>query len=84
MSIVYSHPEIKGKSLVELAGELEASVRKAAQQGKSLYEMEKEIFAYALQIGHRAVEEILMLQGDGDHRAAGQCGKATGASLGLG
>jgi hypothetical protein len=66
MSIVYSHPEIKGKSLVELAGELEASVRKAAQQGKSLYEMEKDVFAYALRIGHCAIEEILILQGDGD------------------
>ncbi len=66
MSMVNSHPQIKGKSLVELAEELELSVRKAVQRGKALYEMEKNIFAHVLQIGHRAIEEILFLQGDGD------------------
>jgi hypothetical protein len=66
MSMVNSQNEIKSKSLVELAEQLEALVRAAARDGKSLYEMEKDIFGRALQIGHAAIEQLLALQGDGD------------------
>jgi hypothetical protein len=66
MSMSHSHDPIKGKSLVELAGQLEASIREAAQQGKSLHEVEKETWACTLQIGHAAIEQLLTLQGDGD------------------
>ena len=38
MSMVNSQKEIKGKSLVGLVEELEASIREAARKGKSLYE----------------------------------------------
>jgi len=66
MSMVNSPNEIKGKSLVELAEQLEASIREAAREGKSLYEVEKDTFGRALQIGHAAIEQLLTLQGDGD------------------
>jgi len=66
MSMVNSQNEIKGKSLVELAGQLEASIREAVREGKSLYEVEKDTFGRALQIGHAAIEQLLTLQGDGD------------------
>jgi hypothetical protein len=66
MSMAHSQNEIKGKSLVELAEELEASIRKAAQEGKSLYEVEKSTFEFTLRIGHTAIEQLLILQGDGD------------------
>ena len=66
MSVAHSQNEIKSKSLVEMAEQLEAEVREAAREGKSLYEMEKDIFARALQIGHAALEQLLILQGDGD------------------
>lgn len=66
MSMVNSQDGIKGKSLVVLAEQLEASIREAAREGKSLYEMEKDTFARVLQIGHVAIEQLLMLQGDGD------------------
>ena len=66
MSMVNSQDGIKGKSLVELVGELEASIREAAREGKSLYEVEKNTWARTLQIGHAAVEQLLALQGDGD------------------
>jgi len=66
MSMVNSQNGIKSKSLVELAAQLEASIREAAQAGKSLYEVEKDTFSWALQIGHAAIEQLLMLQGDGD------------------
>jgi hypothetical protein len=66
MSMVNSQDEIKGKSLVELAEQLEASIREAAREGKSLYEVEKDAFGRALQIGHAAIEQLIMLQGDGD------------------
>ena len=66
MSMVNSQNKIKSESLVELAEQLEASVRTAAREGKSLYEMEKDIFGRTLQIGHAAIEQLLALQGDGD------------------
>jgi hypothetical protein len=66
MSMAHSQKEIKGKSLVELAEQLETSIREAAQDGKSLYEVERDTFAYVLRIGHAAIEQLLMLQGDGD------------------
>jgi hypothetical protein len=66
MSMTDSQKEIKGKTLVELAEELEASIRKAAQEGKSLYEVEKDTFGCALRIGYVAIEQLLILQGDGD------------------
>ena len=66
MSMAHSQNEIKGKSLVELAEQLEAEIREAVREGKSLYVMEKDIFGRALQIGHAAIEQVLALQGDGD------------------
>jgi hypothetical protein len=66
MSMVNSQNEIKGKSLVELAGQLEASIREGIREGKSLYEVEKDAFGRVLQIGHAAIEQLLTLQGDGD------------------
>ncbi|MGA2254219.1 MAG: ISKra4 family transposase, partial [Thermoguttaceae bacterium] len=64
--MAHSQKEIKGKSLVELAEQLEASIREAAQAEKSLYEVERDTFEYALRIGYAAIEQLLMLQGDGD------------------
>ncbi len=66
MSMADSQKENKGKSLVKLAEQLEASIRDAAREGKSLYEVEKDTFERALQIGHAAIEQLLALQGDGD------------------
>jgi hypothetical protein len=66
MSMVNSQKEIKSNSLVELAEDLEASIREAAREGKALYEVEKDTFACVLQIGHAAIEQLLALQGDGD------------------
>lgn len=64
--MAHSQKEIKGKSLVELAAELEASIRDAAREGKSLHEVEKNAFECVLQIGHAAIEQLLALQGDGN------------------
>jgi hypothetical protein len=66
MSMTHLPKEDKSNSLVELAKQLEAKIREAAQEGKSLYEMEKDIFQWVLQIGYVAVEQVLALQGDGD------------------
>ena len=56
MSMADSQNKIKGKSLVELAEQLEASIRDAAREGKSLYEVEKNAFERVLQIGYAAIE----------------------------
>ena len=86
MSMANSRQEIKGNSLVELAKRLEASIRDAAREGKSLYEVEKDTFGCALQIGHAAIEQLLALQGEGgSRRERGDRGRsATGAERGTG
>ena len=66
MSMVNSQDGIKGNSLIELAQELEGSIREAARGGKSLHEVEKDTFGRVLQIGHAAIEQLLVLQGDGN------------------
>ena len=66
MSMASSQDGIKGKSLVELAGQLEASIREAAREGRSLHEVEKDTFGRVLQIGYAAIEQLLALQGNGD------------------
>lgn len=66
MNMANSQDEIKGKSLIEMAAQLEAEIREAAQEGRSLHEVEKDTFRRALQIGHAAIEQLLTLQGDGD------------------
>lgn len=66
MSMVNLQDGIKGKSLVELAEQLEASIREAAQEGKPLHEVEKTIFGRVLEMGHAAIEQLLILQGNGD------------------
>jgi hypothetical protein len=66
MSMVNSQQEIKGKSLVELAEQLEAKIREAVQEGKSLYDVEKDTLGRVLQIGYVAIEQVLILQGNGD------------------
>ena len=66
MSMVNFRDEIKGKSLVELAEQLEATIREAAREGKTLYKVEKDTLEYVLQIGYAAMEQLLVLQGDGD------------------
>lgn len=66
MSMADSQNEIKDKSLIELAEQLEASVREAAREGKSLYEVEKNVFQRVLEIGRVAIHHLLVLQGDGD------------------
>ncbi|MGB8274193.1 MAG: ISKra4 family transposase [Alphaproteobacteria bacterium] len=66
MSMANSQDEIKGKSLVEMAEELEAEIRESARQGRSLHEVEKDSFRRVLQMGHAAINQLLVLQGDGD------------------
>jgi hypothetical protein len=66
MSIAHSQEQIKGKSLVEVAEQLESEIREAVREGKSLYELEKDIFGRILHMGHIAVEQAIVLQGDGD------------------
>lgn len=66
MSMGKLQDEIKGESLVELAKRLETEIREAAREGKALHEVEKDVFGCVLKIGHAAIEQLLLLQGDGD------------------
>jgi hypothetical protein len=56
----------KVHSVVELAGELESCVRRAAEQGQPLHEIEQVIHESVLRMGHEAMKLFLALQPDGD------------------
>ncbi len=66
MSMADSPHAIKGNSLMVLAEQLESSIREAARKGTPLHEVEKDTFQWVLEIGHRAIEQLLILQGDGN------------------
>jgi len=66
VSLADSKEQSKGKSLADLAERLEAAIREAARDGKSLDEVERDVYARIQQMGYRAVEQLLALQGDGD------------------
>lgn len=56
----------KGGSLSALSQQLEQYVRLAAQEGRSLYEVERGVFDMLLSMGQSAIEQFLQQQGDGD------------------
>ena len=56
----------KGVSIVELAGKLEQFVRRAAEDGEGLHDLEQKILGSVLLLGRRCVDQFLRLQGDGD------------------
>ena len=56
----------KGVSIVTLAGKLERFVRRAAEDGEGLHEVEQKILGSVLLLGRRCVDQFLRLQGDGD------------------
>jgi hypothetical protein len=66
MSIAGSSKGNKGNSVATLASQLEASVRKAAEEGQSLRQVERDILRQVLGIGKACVDELIALQGDGN------------------
>lgn len=50
----------------QLAGELESCVRRSAEAGRPLHELEQTIHETVLRMGHEAMKLFLQLQGDGD------------------
>ena len=56
----------KDISIVELAGKLEQFVRRAAEDGECLHDVEQRVLGSVLLLGRRCVDQFLALQGDGD------------------
>jgi len=56
----------KSASPTEIAGQLQAYVEQAAEEGRPLHEVERTIFDTVLRIGYAATEQFLRGQGDGD------------------
>ncbi len=56
----------KDISIVKLAGKLEQFVRRAAEDGECLHDVEQKILGSVLLLGRRCVDQFLRLQGDGD------------------
>ena len=52
--------------IVKLAGKLEQFVRRAAEDGECLHDVEQKILGSVLLLGRRCVDQFLSLQGDGD------------------
>ena len=60
------NPEQIAKQLNSLVDQLKADVETAAQEGESFDFVERTVLTSALEIGHRALDLLLALQGDGD------------------
>jgi len=58
----------KSDALTNLADDLTDFVRRAAQDGSSLDDLERGVFQRLLEMGHAAVDLFLNAQGDGDAR----------------
>lgn len=56
----------KDISIVKLAGKLEQFVRRAAEDGECLHDVEQKILGSVLLLGRRCLDQFLRLQGDGD------------------
>lgn len=56
----------KSEQLSTLMTELEAFVHGAAQDGRPMHEMERELWQRLLKIGHQSMEQFIREQGDGD------------------
>jgi hypothetical protein len=69
----------KGKSLVELALQVQEFVTQAAQEGRPLHEVEPRVFEAVLKMGHEATEMFVQAQGDGD--LGETCATKTGQTL---
>ena len=66
MSIAGKHEWNKVDSLAGMAEEMGQVVERAAKDGVSLREFERDIFDRLLNMGRTAIEQFLKLQGDGD------------------
>jgi len=66
MNIAQTAAQDKSQELVEMTSKLQQFVVDAAAEGMSQYDAEKGILARALEIGHRSMDLLLSLQGDGD------------------
>lgn len=57
---------VQEEALLALAGELEAFVRRSAEDGQSLHEVEQGVLGRVLHLGHQALQLFLQLQGAGN------------------
>ena len=66
MSIAETQELSKVDSLAQMAEGIDELVERAAQQGVSMREFERDVFDRLLKMGHAATERFLALLGDGD------------------
>jgi hypothetical protein len=66
MSMTEEQAVLKGETLQQQFAQLQECVRRSAQEGRPMHEVEEELWSRLLQMGHAALGEFLRLQGNGD------------------
>jgi hypothetical protein len=66
MSMPQTPDVLKGETLQQLFAQLQEYVRRSAQEGRPIHEVEEQLWSRLLQLGHEALGQFLRLQGDGD------------------
>lgn len=66
MSMTHEHDVIKSELLEQQFQEMQEFVRRGAQQGQALHEIERGLWKRVRQLGHELLGQYLQLQGDGD------------------
>jgi hypothetical protein len=66
MSMTHEPAVLKSETLQQQFAQLQESIRQAAQQGRPIHEVERELWRRLRQMGHEALGLFLRLQGDGD------------------
>src|SRR5271166_2328704 len=66
MSMTEEQAVLKGETLQQRFAQLQECVRRSAQEGRPIHEVEEELWSRLLQMGHAALGEFLRLQGTGD------------------
>jgi hypothetical protein len=66
MSMTHEKDVLKTENLDQLFGELQACVRTAAEEGRAIHEIERELWGCLLRLGRASLGQFLTLVGTGD------------------
>jgi hypothetical protein len=66
MSMTHEPAVLKSETLQHQFAQLQEAIRRAAQEGQPIHEVERDLWRRLRHMGHEALAQFLRLQGDGD------------------
>jgi hypothetical protein len=66
MSMTQEPDILKGETLQQQFAQLQECIRRSAQEGRPIHEVEEQLWSRLLHMGHEALAQFLRLQGNGD------------------